>query len=160
MQLKESKENINILSLIKSAIYSILMLCFISLFDSGPFVKAGFVEWDASVNQTDLIQYMTQGTYNGSSQTTFSIEQAILGSYGSIYYASLGGTTTTIFSKEFENGTLEWAKEYNPYFIYQKGFLITNDEGTIYSVNDGSTTSVILLKVNATNGSLIMKYEE
>ena len=122
-------------------------------------INAAPISCADSVTKTEEIQYMTRGSFN-SSETSYSTEQAILGNSGSIYYATLGGTTSTIFSKEDENGTITWAKAYNPYFIYQKGFLVTSDENTIYTVNDGSTTSVILLKVSATDGSLIKKYEE
>jgi len=99
-----------------------------------------------------------KNTYNTTS-TTISIEQAILANSGSIYYAALAGSTTSVFSKEDPTGNFTWIKSYDPHFFFHKGFVVTSDESKIFSIDTSSLSNIKILKVSGSDGSLQMRYE-
>ncbi|CAI2369754.1 unnamed protein product [Moneuplotes crassus] len=104
-------------------------------------------------------EYLIYTTFN-TTDTTFSHIKATLGPSGATYYASASGTQTVVFSKEDTTGNIVWSKSYNPLKIFQKGFMISWDEETLYAMSDLSTTSIAIYKISPSTGELVKKYEE
>jgi len=116
------------------------------------------IKWPDDI-EIENVQSSIYGTYN-TSASSYSIEQAILGNSGAIYYGVYGGASTTIFSREEPDRNYAWAKSYSPHSLFHRGVALTSDEEFIFSIDDANDALVNILKINASDGSLLMKYEE
>ena len=60
----------------------------------------------------------------------------------------------SIFYKEDSRKQVKWAKRYEDFIFYHKSFVLRNDDASLYVIQDGTPSSVNILTINATDGSL------
>lgn len=92
-------------------------------------------------------------------ESPFVLQNGFMQSGGIIYVTTAGISTTVFYKEEPIDKNITWAKSYAPHFIFPQGVVMSNDESLVYSINFGSN-AIQILKVSATDGNLIMRYEE
>ena len=105
------------------------------------------------------IQYSIQNIYITTS-TDIILQSGYLGNSGAVYYAASTAASTAVFSKMDSSGTIQWAKSYSSFPFYHQSFIVLSDESVFYWIEEGSTTHVNILKIDAANGNLITQYIE
>jgi len=81
----------------------------------------------------------------------------VYGNTGAAYYAASDGTTA-IFGKDDEKGKRVWAKSYENHRFSSKSFIVSPDENFMYTIDDSTTGSLNILRINALTGTLITQY--
>ena len=123
----------------------IIILFFIQALASG-------LEWNSSVTIPN-VQYSNFNSYNISS-SSLVLQVGELASDDSIFYGGSIDSVDSVFNKENSNKTIEWSKRYSSFIFYHQAFVLRNDEESIYVIQEGVSTAVNIITINATDGSL------
>ena len=82
------------------------------------------------------------------------LQSGLVGSDRAIYYGGIMDDVDSIFYKEDSGKKVQWAKRYEGFIFYYKSFVLRNDDASLYVIQDGTLSSVNILTINATDGSL------
>jgi len=55
---------------------------------------------------------------------------------------------------------MTWTKSFDDFPFWEEGMYLTNDEASIYLIRDDSSTSVQIMQLSASDGSITSFYEK
>ena len=83
------------------------------------------------------------------------IKKGILGPLGNFYFGALANGTDAIFQKEDEERNVLWAYSYANFNFFHQSMSLKNDESALYVVREGISSSVNILEISTTDGTLL-----
>ena len=81
----------------------------------------------------------------------------VYGASGAVYYAASDGDTA-IFGKDDKEGERVWIKAYKNHMFRSNSFVVSEEKEVIFTIEEEQHDYLQILKINSTDGGLIMQY--